>query len=227
MESSAFCCVCREFGETVSLAGIATIEAANALIREVHIPAHDARFAVKAEHGGSAFVAIPGVDLGEILCVQEERQVGNDNCVTFNRLKLQIPESPLRPHFVKAEVKVRQYQDGTHAVFYGQRRLGRYDDKGAFRQEKWSLGQQVLDVAQRQRAPHVHHYRQANYLWRTVEISERVAHDRNLPPNQRRPQIFGLTMPFAASSSSHACRKTLRAEAYIDFGNRSRMLRAS
>jgi transposase len=120
----------------LALAGIDAIEAANAFIRDVYIPAHNARFAVPAEQDGSAFVAVEGVDLGEILCVQEERCVGNDNCVTFNRLKLQIPESPLRPHFVKAKVKVRQYQDGTHAVFHGQRCLGRYDDKGAFRQEK-------------------------------------------------------------------------------------------
>ena len=55
---------------------------------------------------GSAFTPIPGVDLDEILCVQEERQVGNDNCVSFRTLKLQIPESPMRPHFVKARVKV-------------------------------------------------------------------------------------------------------------------------
>jgi hypothetical protein len=40
--------------------------------------------------------AIPGVDLDEVLCVQEERHVGNDNRVSFNRLKLQIPESPFR-----------------------------------------------------------------------------------------------------------------------------------
>ena len=49
----------------------------------------------------------------------------------FNRLKLQIPESPLRAHFVKASVKVRQYPDGTHAIFHGPRCLGRYDEKGA------------------------------------------------------------------------------------------------
>ncbi len=116
----------------LALAGIDTIEAADAFIKDVCIPAHNARFAVAAEREGSAFVAVAGVDLGEILCVQEERQVGNDNCVTFNRLKLQIPESPLRPHFVKARVKVRQYQDGTHAVFHGQRCLGRYDAQGAF-----------------------------------------------------------------------------------------------
>src|SRR5215467_7620164 len=37
-----------------------------------------------------------------------------------------------------------------------------------------ALGEQILDVAQRQRAPHVHHYHQANDLRRAVEISERV-----------------------------------------------------
>ena len=64
---------------------------------------------MKAEQEGSAFVAIPGVDLNEILCAQEDRQVGKDNTVTFTRLRLQIPPSPLRAHFVHAQVKVRQY----------------------------------------------------------------------------------------------------------------------
>ena len=114
----------------LALAGIATIEAANVFLRDVYIPAHNARFAIPAEQKGTAFVAIPGVDLDEILCVQEERQVGNDNCVSFNRLKLQIPASPLRPHFVKANVKVRQYPDGTYAIFHGPRCLGRYDKTG-------------------------------------------------------------------------------------------------
>ena len=81
-------------------------------------------------------MGIPGVDLDEVLCVQQERQVGNDNCVSYNRLKLQIPESPLRPHFVKARVKVRIYPDGTHAIFHGPRCLGRYDAKGLIRDEK-------------------------------------------------------------------------------------------
>src|SRR5271167_3135072 len=86
----------------LALAQITTMEAANVFLRDVYIPAHNARFAIKAEEEGNAFVAVPGVDLMEILCVQEERQVGNDNCVSFNRLKLQIPKSPLRAHFVKA-----------------------------------------------------------------------------------------------------------------------------
>jgi len=119
----------------LALAGITTVAAANRFIREVYLPAHNARFTVKPEQDGSAFVLIPCVDLNEILCVQEERQVGNDNTVTFHRLRLQIPPSPLRPHFVKARVKVRRYQDGSHAIFHGPRCLGRYDAAGLLRED--------------------------------------------------------------------------------------------
>jgi hypothetical protein len=112
------------------LAGIPTAEAANAFIRDLYLPAHNARFAVEPAGESSAFTPIPGVDLDEILCVEEERQVGNDNCVSYRTLKLQIPESPMRPHFVRARVKVHVYPDGSHAVFHGPRCIGRYDEKG-------------------------------------------------------------------------------------------------
>ncbi len=36
----------------------------------------------------------------------------------------------MRPHFVKARVKVHVYPDGAHAVFHGPRCIGRYDQKG-------------------------------------------------------------------------------------------------
>jgi hypothetical protein len=85
---------------------------------------------------GSAFVPIQGVDLDEILCMQEERQVMNDNCVSYRTLKRQIPESPMRPHFVKARVKVHVYPDGSHALFHGPRCIGRYDQNGAIRDAK-------------------------------------------------------------------------------------------
>jgi hypothetical protein len=41
------------------LAGIRTIEAANAFLREVYLPAHEARFAVPAAEAGSAFTPFP------------------------------------------------------------------------------------------------------------------------------------------------------------------------
>jgi hypothetical protein len=39
----------------------------------------------------------------------------------------------LGAHFVKSIVKVRQYHDGSHAIFHGPRCIGRYDEHGALR----------------------------------------------------------------------------------------------
>jgi transposase len=119
----------------LALAAISTVEAADRYLRDVYIPAHNTQFAVKAEQEGSAFVAIPGVDLHEILCAQEDRQVDKDNTVVFARLRLQIPPSPLRSHFVKARVRVRRYHDGSHAIFHRPRCLARYDAAGVLQEQ--------------------------------------------------------------------------------------------
>jgi transposase len=119
----------------LALAGITTVEAANTFIAETYLLRHNAQFGVEAEQDGSAFVPAGDVDLREILCIQEERQVGNDNTVVFHRRRLQIPPSPLRPHFVRATVKVRQYGDDTYGVFLGLRCIGRYNADGTLREE--------------------------------------------------------------------------------------------
>jgi hypothetical protein len=51
----------------LALAGIVTVDEANLFLRDVYLPAHNARFAIRPEQDGSAFVAIAGIDLGEIL----------------------------------------------------------------------------------------------------------------------------------------------------------------
>jgi hypothetical protein len=114
----------------LALAGITTMAEANTWRRDTYIPAHNARFAIKAEQERSAFVAVPGLDLAEVLCVQEERIVVYNDYISFLNRKLQIPASPGRPHFVKAMVKVHQYPDGGLAIFHGRRCLGQYDSKG-------------------------------------------------------------------------------------------------
>ncbi len=114
----------------LDLAGISTIEAANRWIGESYIPAHNARFAVAPEQTGTAFIADRSGAAREILCLQEERRVGNDNTVKWRRLSLQIPPSPLRPHFVRATVRIHEYPDGRLAIFHGPHRLADYDDQG-------------------------------------------------------------------------------------------------
>ena len=114
----------------LALGGITTLAAANRWLREVYIGEHNARFAVPAEQEGSAFVADPSGAWRDILCIQEDRRVGNDNTVKWRRLSLQLPPSRLRPHFVKATVRVHEYPDGLLAVFWGPHLLAHYDAAG-------------------------------------------------------------------------------------------------
>jgi len=110
-------------------ARINDIAAANAWLDNHYIAAFNARFAVTPALEESAFLPAPG-DLGDILCVHAERQVGNDNCVRYEGLVLQIPEQKHRRHYVRAKVRVHEYGDGALAIFHGPRRLANYDAQG-------------------------------------------------------------------------------------------------
>ena len=108
--------------QVLRLEEIGTIEAANGFLAQTYIADHNARFAVAPEEEGTAFVPFVG-DLGAILCVKHHRTVGNDNCIRFGKLDLQIPEQRHRRHYVRVTVEVRQYDDGALAIFHGPRRL--------------------------------------------------------------------------------------------------------
>src|SRR5216684_2397417 len=112
------------------LAGIRTVEAANAWLKAHYIAEHNAAFAIKAEQEGTAFVADRHEAWREALCVIEERTVANDNTIAWSGRRLQLPQSRLRPHFVKALVRVHAYPDGTVSVFLGPHRLARFAANG-------------------------------------------------------------------------------------------------
>ena len=117
--------------QELELAGITTVETANRFLRDLYLPDHNARFAVPPEHPETAFVADAAGVHRDVLCVHEERVVGNDNTVRYRGLSLQIPPSPVRPHFVKARVRVHDYPDGTLAIFHGPRCVARYRADGS------------------------------------------------------------------------------------------------
>ena len=58
---------------------------------------HNRLFAIAAEEEGTAFVADREGAWRDILCVIEERVVGNDNTVAWGGRRLQLPQSRLRP----------------------------------------------------------------------------------------------------------------------------------
>jgi hypothetical protein len=116
--------------QELRLARIKTVAAANRYLKERFIPDYNARFAVPAAEPGSAFIPYVGRPIEDVLCIQEDRVVGADNCVSWNRRSLQIPPQRHRRHYVRATVRVHEYPDGRLAIFDGPRCLARFDPKG-------------------------------------------------------------------------------------------------
>jgi hypothetical protein len=116
--------------QELRLSRIKTVAAANRYLTDRFVPDYNARFAMPAAEPGSAFVPYVGRPVEDVLCVQEDRVVGADNCVTWRRRSLQIPPQRHRQHYVRATVRVHEYADGRLAIFDGPRCLVRFDPKG-------------------------------------------------------------------------------------------------
>jgi transposase len=112
------------------LAGIATIPAANAYLREVFLPRHNATFARPPRDAEPAWVAVGDVDLDQILCHQEARTVAPDNTVAMDRLALQIAKQPGRRTCAGLDVIVRRHLSGQYSIWRGPQRLGLFDAGG-------------------------------------------------------------------------------------------------
>jgi transposase len=116
--------------QELRLAGITTIERANAFITGTFLARHNAEFAVAPNDASSAFVTAGGAELDQILCHEESRMVGKDNTVTLEGVRLQLPKQPGRPSCSGLTVIVRRHLDRSHSVWWGPRRLGRFDERG-------------------------------------------------------------------------------------------------
>jgi transposase len=112
------------------VAGITTISAANAYLREVYLPQHNATFSHPPRDPESAWVALGDADLDQILCHQETRTVGHDNTVALDRVVLQLAKQPGRRTCAGLEVVVRRHLDGRHSIWRGAQRLGLFEGTG-------------------------------------------------------------------------------------------------
>lgn len=109
--------------------GITTMDEANRFLKDIFLPAHNARFVREPEDTETAFVAFTG-NVRDILCVKDDRVVGNDNTVRYKGYVLQIAATQHRHHFVKTSVSVHEYPDATLAIYHGPRCIGRYYANG-------------------------------------------------------------------------------------------------
>lgn len=120
----------------LALHGITDMDAANRYLAQTYLPAFNAEFMQPALEEGSAFVPWTGDNLDDILCEQNERLIGADNCVRFEGMTLQIPANRYRCHYVRVTVKVHRYLDGSLSILHGPRKLADYDPRGKLKETK-------------------------------------------------------------------------------------------
>ena len=114
--------------------GITEMAAANRYLRERYLPAFNSEFMEPAPEQGSGFVPLLNAQINDILCEQHERTVGRNNCVTFERLTLQIPQNSHRCNYIKVKVRIHRYPDRSLAIFHGPRKLADYHPDGKIKE---------------------------------------------------------------------------------------------
>jgi transposase len=92
---------------------ISDMQQGNVLLEEMFLEDLNRRYAVKAAEDQDLHRAVEsGVILEEVLCVQEERVVGNDWCVRWRNRWLQIEAEHEGLRLPRRRVKVKQLADG-------------------------------------------------------------------------------------------------------------------
>ena len=112
--------------QELRLAGITTVEAANAFLRERYIAEFNTRFAAPAREKGTAFRKTARADLNWIFTVQTERVVARDNTVAIADQHWQLEKSRFRSSLAGCTVTIHQHLDGAVSIRYGPHVVGRF-----------------------------------------------------------------------------------------------------
>jgi hypothetical protein len=122
--------------QELRLAGIATLEGANAFLRERYIAAFNEMFRVAAAEKGNAFRRTTRSDLDWIFTVQTERVVAKDNTVAIADRDWQLEKSRLRSSLAGCTVTIHEHLDGSVSIRFGPHVVGRYTATGETRPTK-------------------------------------------------------------------------------------------
>jgi transposase len=116
--------------QELRLAGISTVEGANAFLRERYIGQFNARFSAPAAEKGTAFRRTGRSDLNWIFSVQTERVVDQDNTVAIGDRSWQIDKTRFRSTLAKSTVTIHEHLDETVSIRFGPHVVGRYNGAG-------------------------------------------------------------------------------------------------
>jgi hypothetical protein len=116
----------------LKLAGITNMEKANQFLKEKFLPTHNKRFKITLKTNKTAFIPFRegNIDLDNILCLQNFREVKKDNTIQYSGKIYQIPADKYHCNYAKTKVKVHEYRDKTISIFHGPRFLAHYDKHG-------------------------------------------------------------------------------------------------
>jgi hypothetical protein len=180
--------------QELRLAGIATLEGANAFLAERYIAAFNQKFAVPAAQKGTAFRRTARSDLDWVFTVQTERVVAKDNTVAIANRTWQLEKSRLYTSLAGYTVTIHEHLDGSVSIRHGPHVVGRYTAAGELRQ------------ASTNKTPES---RGKGGPVETVENHKPVSHRPHRPleiPQQRRDSHFS-TAPASAVVSGNKTRK--------------------
>ncbi len=113
------------------LAGIRTLEQANAFLRERYIAEFNEKFTVLAAEQGTAFRRTARRDLEWIFSVQTERVVEKDNTVAMGARSRQLEKTRFRSSLAGCTVTIHQHLDGMVSIRYGPHVVGRCQADGS------------------------------------------------------------------------------------------------
>ena len=119
--------------QELRLAGIDTVEGANAFLSERYIAAFNQKFAVAATEKGTAFRRTTRSDLDWIFTVQTERVVAKDNTVAIADRNWQLEKSRFRSSLAGCTVTIHEHLHGNVSIRYGPHVVGRYTATGQTR----------------------------------------------------------------------------------------------
>jgi transposase len=117
--------------QELRLAGISTVERANAFLNERYIGEFNNKFTVPAKEKGTAFRRTSRADLNWVFTVQTERVVDQDNTVAIGDQTWQLEKSRFRHSLAKSTVTIHEHLDGTVSIRFGPHVVGRYTAEGA------------------------------------------------------------------------------------------------
>jgi transposase len=116
--------------QELRLAGITTLEGANAFLRRKYIGEFNAKFSVASEQKGTAFRRTSRTDLNWIFTVQTERVVAKDNTVAIGARSWQIDKTRFRHTLAGCTVMIHEHLDGTLSIRFGPHVIGRFEANG-------------------------------------------------------------------------------------------------